>query len=540
MPEGAEQFTRTERAKLARHFSNIDGSVFALTTPSQVDRGALMSRYSRTNKSMRRVFLDEFARNAARGKEFYDKVLLEYGDDSVAELGGVQIAIEGLSNIAVKKIEDRRIGLSYLEKSSRYVAWDKKVGGKFKFCREPYIMSSRFADAYIESCNLAFETYSDSIAPMTKYVREIYPIVKFVFTNTERKRETRFGNLKSQEDITSAQRIYNSSTKAKAFDVLRGLLPASTLTNVGITGNGRAFEYLIMILLSSRLDEERALGASIKAELGATIGPFVSRADDAYGKAGQAYLASIGRTTRQKTTQGRAPRGSSVRLVECDPERRALERIIAGLAYEGSDAPHDELARRAKKMSQTQKRQTIKQVAAMRKNRRHRPPRAFELAEYSFDFTSNFGMFRDLHRHRIMTMQRKLLTTDLGYDMPEEITSAGLGARYAECMDASKDAYSKIAKKNKHAAQYVVNFAYRYRYFMRMNLREACHMIELRTAPQGHADYRAAAQSMLAQIQKRHPTLSQIIKFADTNTYGLERIESEKRTEKKRRRVAKS
>ena len=122
----SELFSAKEKRILVEHFSNTDRNVFGIITPKQVDRGALMSRYSRTDKSMRQVFLDEFLKNKDRGEEFYDRVLQEYGDDSVAELGEAQVAIEGLSNIAVKKIEDRRIGLSYLEKSSRYGCLEQK------------------------------------------------------------------------------------------------------------------------------------------------------------------------------------------------------------------------------------------------------------------------------------------------------------------------------------------------------------------------------------------------------------------------------
>ena len=166
------EFTDYERRQLLKHFSNIDKKVFAIITPQQVDRGALMSRYSRTDKSMRKIFLDEFLKNKNRGEEFYTRVLLEYGDDSVAELGGGQIAIEGLSNIAVKKIEDRRIGLSYLEKSSRYVSCDKTINGRYKFYRESDIMKSSYADNYLEACNLDFDVYSKNIKPMLKLIRE--------------------------------------------------------------------------------------------------------------------------------------------------------------------------------------------------------------------------------------------------------------------------------------------------------------------------------------------------------------------------------
>ncbi|RNJ73095.1 MAG: thymidylate synthase, partial [Thaumarchaeota archaeon S15] len=181
--------TRAERRKLEGHFSSADGPVFEITTPRQVDRGALMSRYSRTEKGMRRVFLDEFAPNASRGDEFYARVLGEYGDDSIAELGFAQVAVEGISNIAVKRVEDRRIGLSYLEKSSRYVAWDKKVDGEHMFYREPDIMGSSHADAYVNACNMAFDLYSRALEPMLSLVRERMPVESFAFMDTERGRE---------------------------------------------------------------------------------------------------------------------------------------------------------------------------------------------------------------------------------------------------------------------------------------------------------------------------------------------------------------
>src|SRR5438445_11612727 len=180
-----DNFSEEEKLILGSHFSNPDRPVFAIITPAQVDRGALMSRYSRTDKTMRRIFLDEFAKNPNRGEEFYGKVLLEYGDDSVAELGEAQIAIEWISNIAVKKIEDRRIGLSYLEKSSRYVTWDKKINQEYKFFKEPDIMNSKYADKYLESCNLDFEIYSKNIQPMISYVYEREPIDSQKFKNAQ-------------------------------------------------------------------------------------------------------------------------------------------------------------------------------------------------------------------------------------------------------------------------------------------------------------------------------------------------------------------
>ena len=535
------EFSVKEKKILSDHFSNVDENVFAIITPRQVDRGALMSRYSRTDKSMRQIFLDEFLRNENRGEEFYNRVLLEYGDDSVAELGEAQIAIEGLSNIAVKKIEDRRIGLSYLEKSSRYVAWNKKINGKYRFYHEPDLMKSRYGDLYLETCNLSFDVYSKNIEQMINYVREKYPIEKYSFKDSTDGKEKLFSKLKEENDIKTAYIIYKGSTKAKALDILRGLLPASTLTNVGITGNGRAFEYLLAILASSELQEEQDLASKIKKELDTTIKSFVRRADDKYGKELQNYLKSIRKASLQfikKQLTPQVSKGIQTKLVDFESEKDAINKIITGLFYEQSPSTdYYNILKQVKKISIEEKAKIIKELAKLRKNRRHRPSRAFENSYYTFDLLNNFGMFRDFHRHRVLTLERQLLTTDHEYNIPEEIKILEIEKEYKECMNKTKNTFEKIRKKFPVQAQYVVNFAYNYPYFMKMNLREACHLIELRTVPQGHVDYRKVAQQMFIQINKVHPNLSKIIKFVDLKEYDLERFESEKRTQEKKKRL---
>ncbi|MDX1595617.1 MAG: FAD-dependent thymidylate synthase [Nitrosopumilaceae archaeon] len=535
------EFSPHEKEILKNHFSNVDGNVFAITTPQQVDRGALMSRYSRTDKSMRRVFLDEFLTNENRGEEFYNRVLLEYGDDSVAELGEAQIAIEGLSNIAVKKIEDRRIGLSYLEKSSRYVSWNKKENGEYRFYRDPNILESKYADDYLNACNLAFDVYSKNIEPMINYIREKYPIEKYSFKDSSDGKEKSFSKLKDESDIKSANFIYRGSTKAKALDILRGLLPASTLTNVGITGNGRAFEYLLTILHSSRLNEERELAKKIKNELDTTIKSFVRRSDDKYGQAFQKYLQDIKLLSKKFIKQEikqKVSKGIQTKLVDYENENSALNKVVASLLYEESSSTSlYEILKQVKKMSKRKKINIIESFAKIRKNRRHRPPRAFESVYYTFDLQNNFGMFRDFHRHRALTLQRQLLTTDHGYSTPDEIKILGIQKEYDECLQNTTTVFNKLRTKLPEQAQYVVNFAFNYPYTMKFNLREACHLIELRTVPQGHVDYRRVAQQMFEQINKKHPNLSKIMKFVDTKVYDLERFESEKRTEEKRKKL---
>ncbi len=531
------EFTAGEKKILSRHFSNVSGNVFAITTPRQVDRGALMSRYSRTDKSMRRVFLDEFAKNRNRGEEFYDRVLLEYGDDSVAELGEAQIAIEGISNIAVKKIEDRRIGLSYLEKSSRYVRWDRKEGGRYRFYRDPAILGSGLSGLYEESCNLSFDVYSENVDGAMDHVRERYPVSRYRFRDSTDGKEKPISRLRLEGDVRSAEAVYRGSTRAKALDILRGLLPASALTNVGITGNGRAFEYLLTVLGSSGLDEERGLAGQIRGELDATIGPFVKRFGGRYGEEYRRYLRgarAAAASAAGRISPGRRV-GAATALAEWEPERAAMDRVVAAAMYgEAPGASYRDVLAQVRRMPPAEKAGIIDSFARIRSNRRHRPPRAFEATHYTFDMVSNFGMFRDLHRHRVLTMQRQLLTTDHGYAVPGEIREMGIERDYRDCMERSREAFERIREGHPEQAQYVVNFAYNYPYYMRLNLREATHLIELRTVPQGHSDYRRVAQQMYRRISRVHPGLSRIIRFADMGEYDLERFESEKRAGEKR------
>jgi thymidylate synthase ThyX len=536
-----DTFIEEERVILQSHFSNADKNIFAIITPKQVDRGALMSRYSRTDKTMRRVFLDEFISNPNRGKEFYDRVLLEYGDDSVAELGEAQIAIEWISNIAAKKLEDRRIGLSYLEKSSRYVALDQKIRGKYKYYREDLIMSSKFSDKYIQACDHAFDLYSKNIRSMLKYLEELGPIEKFYFFDSITKRDVSYRNLKDSKDIESANRIYRLTIKAKSLDILRGILPASTLTNIGITGNGRAFEYLLSRMFSSDLIELRDLGNHLHSELDKIIPSFVRRAnDEKYGKVLQEYFINT-RNAIIKLTEShlkniqpnRNP--ATIHLLEFPDNFEAEVKVAAAILYEFARGQSlESIIKYVRSLKNNERINIIRMYTKFRSNRRHRPGRAFEMVDYIFELLTNFGMFRDLHRHRLVTIERQLLSTKHGYDIPQEIVDLGISNEFKDCMYECNEVYEILSNRMPEQAQYVVNFAFRYPYFLKINLREACHMIELRTLPQGHADYRSVCQRLFKYIEEKNPILAEGIKFVDLNTYELERFTTEKKTEKKK------
>jgi thymidylate synthase ThyX len=538
-----ESFSEKEREILLSHFTNSDKSIFAIITPKQVDRGALMSRYSRSDKSMRRIFLDEFANNPNRGDEFYKRVLLEYGDDSVAELGEAQIAIESVSNIAAKNIEDQRIGLSYLEKSSRYVSFDKKNNGQYKYLRERKIMNSNYADMYLEVCNYAFNIYSKNLEAMQKFIMEREPIDNFQFYDSISKQDIYFNNLKESDDIKSAQRVYKSTIKAKSLDLLRGLLPASTLTNLGITGNGRAFEYLLTRLSASNLSEMNALSDQLYEELNLIIPSFVYRAKNQYGISMQNYLKNtkdiILKMAKEYLSHITIDSNLNyLNLIFYEDNFEAEVKIASSILFEQA-AGHTltKITEYVRSLPIEDRHKIIKAYTSLRINRRQRPGRAYEMIEYTFEMLTNFGMFRDLHRHRILTLERQLLSTRHGYDVPKEISDLGILNDFKDCMYKCNEVFEILVKDYPEEAQYVVNFAYRYPFFIKLNLREATHMIELRTVPQGHPDYRYICQEIFKKIRNVHPLLSQGIKFVDLNDYGLERLSSEKNIEKKKREI---
>jgi thymidylate synthase ThyX len=544
-----ESFNDHEKKQLESHFSNSEDNVFAIITPNQVDRGALMSRYSRTDKTMRRVYIDEFLSNPNRGLEFYNRVLLEYGDDSVAELGTAQCALEWISNISAQKIEDHRIGLSFLEKSSRYVAFDKKIDGFYKYYRDKRIMSSNYADIYVKSCDLAFDIYAKNIKSMQQYLKEKIPIDNLSFHNFETGNDSPFYSLRNSTDIDVANKIYNSSIKAKALDILRNLLPSSTLTNLAITGNGRAFEYLLFKMNSSELTEVKELGDQLYNEMKNYIEPFIRRSRDIHSASNANYLSKTRESilkilnmsfdhkyhniTANDTMQDIAYNNKNtivnVRLLHYLPNVEAEVRLASFILHEyGTNLSMSGLLEYVTNIPLEKRHEIIRAYFKFRENRRHRLGRAFEMIDYSFELTTNYGIFRDLHRHRLLTMSRQLLSTKYGFDIPKEIVELGIEKDYIDCMYFSNDTYKSIANSMPLEAQYVVNFAYRYPYFIKMNLREACHMIELRTTPQGHADYRNACQQIYSLIKYVHPVISEGIKFVDMHNYELERFKSEK------------
>jgi thymidylate synthase ThyX len=530
-PYATEEFTDAETSILRRYFTNLEGPVFALVNLPEVVKGALFARYSRSSKSLRRLFLDEFVGDLdlagdvtidatiglERADDLYQKIFYEYGDDSVAQLGGVHLACEQSSNILTKVLERGRL-MSYLEQSTRYLGYDKRLAnGHYRFYRDHDLLESRFGARYVGEMDRMFDTYGELLPRLTEHIARKYP--------------------KTPDDTDF---VYRQAIRAKALDAVRGLLPASSLSNLGIYASGQAYEALILRMRAHPLPEVRDYAALMLEELRKVIPSFLKRLDvPERGLAWTNYLATTNAATtalvREKTAdEGHDTPGESVRLVsfDSDGELRVLEAIVAA----NSNVSHDATVRVVANMSTQERERLMSAYVGHRQNRRHRPGRAFEATDYRFELVTDYGAFRDLQRHRLLSIDWQPLTVDLGYDVPEVIVEAGLGQRFEESLHRSAALYYDVRPELPSQSQYCVALAFRIRYEMQMNAREAMHLIELRSGPQGHPSYRRVAHEMARLIKEQagHRAIAEAMRYVDYSDIDLERLEAERTAERNR------
>lgn len=525
-----EEFTDAESDILRRYFTNLDQPVFALVNLPEVVKGALFARYSRSPRSLRRLFLDEFVNDLEisgdmavdatvgidRAESLYEKVFVEYGDDSVAQLGGVHLACEQASNILTKILEWGRL-MSYLEQSTRYIAYDDRLGGRYRYYRDPDLLAGKFGTRYVGDMDRMFDSYSQMAELVTNHVRATVP-----------------------KGAGDSDFVYRQATRAKALDAVRGALPASSLSNVGIYGSGQAYEQLLLRMRAHPLPEARLYADMMLVELRKVIPSFLRRVDvaDRGGKWSE-YLTT---NTKNMSALVEDLFGSSiatdvdeVTLVDFDPDGE--NKLVAAACYQYSHLPESQILAKVENMSTAEKTAILTTYIGDRDNRRHRPGRAFERIDYRFDVLSDYGAFRDLQRHRLLTIEWQQLTPYNGYARPDLVDAAGATEMFDEVMNRSSSLYDALVADHPHQAAYAVSMAYRIRYNMQFNAREAMHMLELRSSPQGHPAYRRVAIEMHRLIAEKagHHAVANAMTFMTFEAPELERLESERRAEARRK-----
>lgn len=543
MIENYEDFSEEQIKILNRYVTNTTSNIFCLRNLPEVIKGALFSRYSRSSLGLRSLLLKEFilseetAFSAIAGltlktdegdehevedqimaikkaQNFYDRILDGYGDDSIGELGGVHLAVENISMLAAKAIEDCRLGGSPLEKSTRYIYFDQKVGGEYLFYREPILMTSAYRDLYVQACNRLFETYSDLIPKLTEVMEKKFP---------------------KEHDISNV--AYTAAIRAKVLDCLRGLLPASSLTNMGVFGNGRFFESLIQKLNSHNLVEMQEIGKKGYQELTKVIPSFVRRAESnhkyqiAYTQYVEQLQAELKTLSDESTKNIPAMRSPGVRLITYDPESPI--KVGAAMLFGQSQSGLMELQEYCRSLSEEQLGRILEAGSNFRENRRHKSPRALEHAFFTFEIVADFGVYRDLQRHRMLTQERQFLTCEFGYYIPQEIRGTEMEKPYCDAMKEAKKAYDQIAPEFPEEGQYIVPMGYNIHWYFHINLRALQWLCELRSAAAGHSSYRYIAQELSKQVFQVFPQFERFFKFVDYEGYELGRLGQEIRVVEK-------
>ena len=524
-----DPLTDGERALLAPHVSNLERPVFAVIGLPETVKGALFARYSRSPGTLRRLMVDEFAGDlsaatgdagpaggaeddAGRAAQLYETIFLGYGDDSVAQLGGAHIACEWVSNLLTKILQRPRLA-AYLEQSTRYIAYDAPMepGGKrYRYHRDPDL-----GPEFPQAMDTLFDAYAAAIPTVIDWAQRAYPIAD------------------GESPAAHARAV-----RAKALDLLRGLLPAASLSHMGIYASGQTYEQLILHLLAHPLPEARRYGTMILREARAVIPSFLTRVErpdrggawvehlTARAAAGEHWAQRLGLTGAQD------PAGPSVRLVHVDGTE---EDLLAALLFEASDRDETAIRGALGALGGAQRTAILGELVGARANRRHRPGRGFEAVRYRFEIVADYGAFRDLQRHRMLTVQWQPLTPDLGAEVPEQVREAGAGEAYRQALEVSAAEYARLhdAGLVTHAP-YALCLGYRMRFVLDCNAREAMALIELRSGREGHPSYRAVAHEMHARIAEVHPAVAGAMRHLDTDTEPrLERILAEMRTEER-------
>ncbi len=532
--ENYEEFSESQINILKTYVTSTSSHIFVLRNLPEVIKGALFSRYSRSNLGLRTLLLKEFISNTdesafseivgvnpsaqsadqslaiKKAQAFYDRILDGYGDDSIGELGGAHLAIENISMLAAKIIEDCRIGGSPLEKSTRYIYFDQKVKGEYLFYREPILMTSAYRDLYIETCNMLFDTYSKMIPILTEKIEKLMP-----------------------HDPKTSKVAYSAALRAKVLDCLRGLLPSGTLTNMGIFANGRFYESLLHRLHCSNLAEMQEMAKRAHEELSKVIPSFIRRSDPAhhthknYAQYHEASSAEIALVTAQNATFPQRSMENGVSLISFDQD--AVTKVAAALMYGNSDKGFSDLWKYCKELPKDEVERILDAACGARENRRNKSPRALEHANFTFEMLTDFGAYRDLHRHRMLTQERQQLCCDYGYFTPPEIEGMEIEAEYHKVMEKAKEAFDTIATELPEEAQYVVPMAYNIRWYFHVNLRSLQWLCELRSSPAGHPAYRKVAQELARQTINAIPQFERFFKFVDYEGYELGRMSQEQK-----------
>lgn len=495
--------------KLGKFVSNVGGRTFVINGLPPEVTGGVLARYSRAQTGLQLTLVNEFLDengdpSQQRGSELMDRVLNAYGDDSVGELEGVHAGIEDISQLLTKEIEDRRIGGSPIEQSTRYVKYDMRDSrGRWRYLRPAEIREAGLERKFEQVNDRAFELYSEAVKRLQTHFEQQFPRENFRLRVQRGGREIEVSesDLEGDDEKRAFNTGYRFSVRCAALDVGRCILPASTLTHIGLYGNGRFMSNLLTHLKSGELTEARERGDELEAELNKVIPTFIkrNRRDPAPSERNQRMRALAG-----EVLEGIVPEGEYVTLM---PDLPFLDSLAVAALYPHTNVSMSQIATHLRDLPEGAKQEIVEAYIGERRSRRDRSGRAIEAGyPLQFDLLGGFAEYRDLQRHRMTTQQRQLLTTELGFITPPEMETIGLDKEVQELVDQMDELNADIRGQGLLIpSQYATLFNHRMRFSMGMNLREMQHLSELRTQPAGHFSYRAMVMEMARQVTAKYP-----------------------------------
>lgn len=495
---GTPKITEAGRKLLKQAVTNTDDNVYAFNDKmSPITIAAAMARLSRRADDMRITILDEFADATTRKDEkLLQRVITAYGDDSVQQLVGQHVVVEGASNLLTKKLEWGRLA-SYLEQSTRYIFFDQRdEDGKYR-----YVVPEHFDPAtkatFVEIMDAIFSNYSAMVRQLTEYVRSNSNVPK------------------KEQDVA-----WKGATRAQACDAVRAVLPVATKSTVGIFASGQALENLIMNLQSDELPEARETGDKILRESRKVLSTFLERADKPErGGATVAYRSTTKKQVKELADtmlpSSHVPAEKEVDLLNVWP-RNELD-IVPDMLYEHTNMSLREIQAAVDTWTYDEKEKVFLAYVGERLNRRHKPGRALEKIHYSWDLICDYGIFRDLQRHRMVDdLTWQDLTPRYGYEVPELVEEAGLTDLFEDCFELSLKLHrSLLSAGYEKEAQYATLLGHKMRWKITYNARQAFHLHELRTTPHGHPGYRKLVGQMHEKLSQKHPLLGDAMKFVN-------------------------
>lgn len=513
-------YSDDERTVLNYFFTNLDKPIFFAKNFHPEVWALMQARYSRSKIGMREGFLKllkedpevfnallnfiknngEFTVKTATDKaiKFMEKWVLAYGHSSVAEGAVVGIALEGVSILATKVIEDNRL-CSFCEKSTRYVSF-----GRDSFYIPEELKNSKHFDEINTYLNELFDLYMEFHEPVLKYIKSQVP-----------------------QKPGQSDGAYNRSCAARRFDAIRYILPAATMTSLGWTVNARMLAHAISKLKSHPLKEMRDIGDALKDEGKKVLPSLLKYADE------KEYFVETEKDLKKFSSEffdDQVNKDSpSVVLVKSPVDLD--DDLITAILYKHSNKSYISIKNKVKNMSFPQK-EKIYNMFLEKRGDHDSPLREFEHAPFTWDILMDYGAFRDLQRHRICTQTNQLFTTLYGFDVPDDIVGAGLEQKYSDMMKKANELYKKIAKDHPYSASYIVPLAFKKRFLLTNNLRSLYYLIKLRSTPQGHISYRKIVTQMYKILKSKFPLATKYL-VCHMSDDELGRLKQEEKYESK-------